>query len=122
MTSSYPRSRQLHIASSGLVALLALAHSTLTFIYHRPWGPDAVWFLGTGLGLLFLAASNLAHIGVEPCHDPTAPLIRWANWLFVLFGVGAVIAVPEPQAYLVLAGLLGQAIAARATLPGPERE
>jgi hypothetical protein len=48
----------------------------------------------------------------------TARLVRPANWAFLLFGLGAVVAVPEPQAILVLLALLGQAVASRWTLPG----
>jgi len=99
--------------------LLAIVHSILTFRLYSPWSADAVWFLGTGLGLLLLAVLNLTHIGIEPCRQPTAKLVRWSNWLFTVFGVSAVIAVPEPQAYVILAGLFAQAIAAMSTLPGP---
>jgi hypothetical protein len=48
----------------------------------------------------------------------TARLVLLGNWMFALFGIAAVVAVPQPQAALVLLGLLGQALAARWTLPG----
>ena len=83
------------------------------------WVPEAVWFLGTGLGLLLLALMNLAHVGLGPCPQPTAVAVRYVNWFFVAFGVAAVVAVPEPQAYVVLAALLGQALAGTRTLTGP---
>lgn len=117
----YSRWRLVHLLSSGTLCLLALIHSALTPVFYRGWPPNAVWFLGTGLGLLLLGGSNVAHVGIEPCRQPTARLVRWANWVFLLFGVGAVLAVPEPQAYLVLAGLAGQAVAGLHTLPGPDR-
>ena len=78
-----------------------------------------MWFAGTGLGLLVLAGINLAYIGVEPCRQPTTKAIRIANYLMAAFGVAACIAVPEPQAGVVLAALVGQAVAALRTLPGP---
>lgn len=112
--------RRAHLVASGLVALFALIHSILTFVMLE-WGPYAVWFLGTGLGLLLLSVLNLTHIGIEPCRRSTARLIRWCNWGFALFGGAAVFAVPEPQAYAVLAGLAGQAVAGQWTLPGPHR-
>ena len=71
------------------------------------------------LALLLLAALNLSHIGVEPCRMPTTRLVRIANWCFAAFGIAAVVAVPEPQAFLVAAALIAQAIACRWTLPGP---
>jgi hypothetical protein len=62
---------------------------------------------------------NWSHVGIEPCRLPTAPVVRWANFIFVVYGVGAVVAVPEPQAYLILAALALQAIAGSVTLRGP---
>jgi 4-amino-4-deoxy-L-arabinose transferase-like glycosyltransferase len=52
---------------------------------------------------------------------PTAPPVRWANWVAALFGIGAAIAVPQPQAYVVLASLLLVAVSGQWTLLGPSR-
>src|SRR5690606_40568772 len=41
----------------------------LTFHFYSRWTPDAVWFLGTGLGLLLLAGINRGHIGLGPCRS-----------------------------------------------------
>lgn len=117
--NNYRSWRRVHLGSSALLAVLALAHATFSFVAYASWSADAVWFLGTGLGLLLLSTLNLSHIGVEPCPQPTTRLVRIANWVFLAFGVAAVVAVPMPQAFGVLAGLLGQAIAASRTLPGP---
>jgi hypothetical protein len=122
LTPAFVFSRRFHRVASGLLAGIALAHSGLTFVFYPTWSPDSVWFLGTGLGLLLLALLNWTHVGIEPCRLPTARLVRLANWAFVLFGIGAVVAVPEPQAFAVLAALVGQAVVARWTLPGPGYE
>lgn len=114
---TFLRWRRLHRGSSWLLAIVALGHSALTFRLGVGWAPEAVWFLGTGLGLLLLALMNLAHVGLGPCPQPTAVAVRYVNWLFVAFGVAAVVAVPEPQAYLVLAALVGQALAGTRTPP-----
>ncbi|MEX2283978.1 MAG: hypothetical protein WEE89_15945 [Gemmatimonadota bacterium] len=108
--------RRVHRLATGTIALFAALHSVLTFLLYETWSPDSVWFLGTGLGLLLLAAMNWSHVGLEPCDLPTAPVIRWANVCFVLFGVGAVLAVAEPQAFLILAALVIQAAAGFVTL------
>ena len=108
--------RRIHRSATSILAILALLHSILTFVLYDQWDPNALWFLGTGLGLLFLAVSNWSHVGLEPCRQPTAPVVRWGNFVFVLLGVGAVIAVPEPQAYLILAALIVQAVAGTRTL------
>ena len=108
--------RLVHRAATRVLAAFAVLHSGLTAVLYESWSPDGVWFLGTGLGLLLLALMNWSHVGLEPCTMPTAPVVRWANFGFVVFGVGAVIAVPEPQAFLILAALVIQAVAGTATL------
>lgn len=116
---SFPVWRHIHRISSGLVALVAGIHCAVTFVIYDEWSPDAVWFFGTGVGLLSIAIINIAHVGLEPCRQLTAPVVRWLNWLFVALGIGALVAVPEPQALVIVAGLVGQAVASLVTLPGP---
>ena len=115
----YGRWRMLHHTASGALALLAVVHVALAIPLHDGWNPEAVWFAGSGLGLFVLAGINLAYIGVEPCRQPTTKAVRVANYLMAGFGAVAIVAVPEPQAGAVLAALLGQAVAAPRTLPGP---
>lgn len=110
--------RRAHRGASFVLALIAIVHSVLTFVFYDNWSPNAVWFLGTGLGLLLLAVVNLAHVGVEPCRMPTTPLVRAANWVFVVFGFGALVAVAQPQAAVIVLALLVQAVSAHKTLPG----
>jgi hypothetical protein len=98
------------------MAAISLVHCSLTFSIYEGWTPDSVWFFGTGLGLLYLAVVNWAHVGLAPCDLPTAVVVRWGNWVFAAFGVTAVLAVPEPQAYVVLALLVIQAVAGLNTL------
>lgn len=119
-TRAYFFWRRVHLGASGLLALLAVIHSVLTFVIYSGWSAEAVWFLGTGLGLLLLAVLNLTHIGVEPCRHFSARVVRFSNLVFALFGVAAVVAVPEPPGYAVFAGLVAQALAGQWTLPGPE--
>jgi hypothetical protein len=109
--------RKIHLGASATVVVVAVAHVALTPVFYHQWTPDTVWF--AGLGILLLGISNWTHLGVEPCHQPTAPLVRWANVVFAGFGAAAVIAVPQPQAYILLAALVVQAIAGQATLRGP---
>ena len=119
MTPTYLRWRPIHLIASGVLGIIAGVHGALTWVLYSSWTPDAVWFLGTGLGLLLLSALNISHIGVEPCRLPTARLVRAANWLFLLFGIAATVAVPEPQAFVLLACMCAQAVASHWTLPGP---
>ena len=113
--------RRIHRTSSGLVALVSLVHIAVTFVEYGEWSPDALWFFGTGVGLLSNAVMNLAHVGLEPCRIPTAPVMRWLNWGFVLLGVSALYAIRQPQAIAIVLGLVGQAVASVRTLPGPAK-
>jgi hypothetical protein len=116
---SFKAWRRLHRAASAVLAGLATLHSALTPLLYGAWTREALWFLGTGLGLFLLAAVNWAHVGTEPCRQPTAPLIRWANVGYLAFGIGALLAVPEPQAFVIVASLAAQALAGWATLRTP---
>ena len=111
--------RRIHRSSSGIVGVIALVHCAVTFVFYDEWSPNAVWFFGTGIGILTIAIMNFAHVGLEPCCQPTAPVIRWLNCLYVGLGLGAIVAVPEPQAFLVVVGLTGQAVSSFVTLPRP---
>ena len=118
---SFPTWRRIHRVSSGIVGVIALVHCAVTFVFYDEWSPNAVWFFGTGIGILTIAIINFAHVGLEPCRQPTAPVVRWLNYVYVGLGLAALVAVPEPQALLIVAGLIGQAIASFVTLPGPQR-
>lgn len=111
--------RRVHRGASATIAITALLHVLLTTQLYERWSADALWFLATGLGLLLLAVVNWAHVGLEPCNQPTAPVVLWANLVYVLLGVAALLAVPQPQTVVLAVGLLVQAVAGRATLRGP---
>ena len=111
--------RRLHLSASWVVTAIGITHCAVTAVAFQTWSADTVWFLGTGLAVVLIGSLNLVHIGVEPCRMPTVRFIRAANWVFVLFGGGALVAVPEPQAIAIVIGLVTQAIASRVTMPGP---
>lgn len=102
---------------------MGIAHSLLTAMFYDGWTPNALWFLGAGLGLVLLAVMNWAHVGIEPCDLPTAVAVKWANVVYGVFGIAAALAVPEPHALLLIFALLVQAVAGFWTLAGaPGRE
>ena len=117
MNSNYPYLRRIHIGTSALICIISIAHLAVTFWMYPALSPDAVWFFGAGLGI-FLTALNLAHIGVEPCRQPTARFVRLANVVYALLGVISLRAVPEPQAFALAALLMAQALISHWTLPG----
>jgi hypothetical protein len=116
VSATFQWARRLHRACAAILAALALVHCVLTFRLYSMWSPEAVWFLGAGLGLLLLAVVNWAHVGVEPCDMPTAPVVRWAKFAFATFGVAALVAVPVPQAFVIALALVGQSLAGLRTL------
>jgi hypothetical protein len=93
--------------SAGLCGLLGLIHTTVTFVAFRTLSAGAIWFAGTGLGMLLLALINVA-AWRGSYRDP---LVRYgsiaANTAMTILGLLAVRAVPEPQAYAVLASFVG---------------
>lgn len=113
---AFARWRRAHRSASMVLGALAIVHCGMTIKLYAGWSRDAVWFLGAGLGLLLLAGMNVAHVGLAPCSMPTAPAVRAANWVFVLFGLGALLAIPEPQAAVIVAALLVQAVSSQRTL------
>ncbi len=115
---AYATWRRIHLLASWTVTLIGIAHCVVTAFAFGAWTDRAVWFLGAGLGVLLVGALNLVHIGLGPCRMPTTRFVRAANWMYLVFGAAALIAVPEPQAIVLVAALGVQAIASRVTLPG----
>lgn len=107
--------RRRHALSTGLLPVLGTLHTGLTPVLYRALTPEAVWFAGTGLGLVPLGAVNRVARQAAP-RTPVRRLALTANRALAAFGVLAVIAVPEPQALLVLGAAIGAgvALAARA--------
>lgn len=91
----------------------------LTLPMSGGWGPDALWFLGAGMGLLTVATLNQAHAGVSPCRMPTTRLVRAVNWCYACFAAVALTAAPELHTWFLMLALVLQAIASQRTLPGP---
>jgi len=115
----YAAWRRVHIVAGCVVSLLGIAHCLLALLQFQRWDPEAVWFLGAGLGVLFVGTLNLVHIGLAPCRMPTVRFVRVVNAIYGAFGVAALVAVPEPHVMVLVGALLVQVIAGRVTLPGP---
>ena len=111
-------SLRIHQVSSALVTLVALVHTGLTPFLYSGWSSNAVWFAGTGLALLLLGGANIA-ARKDHAAGASREFCRAANFGFLAFAVVAVVAVPEPQAFLLLASLAGQAFAGLSVLRRP---
>jgi hypothetical protein len=102
-----------HRLTAYALVALGTVHALLATGYGA-FSPDAVWFAGTGLALVFLGLLNVA--AVVAASRPVWTLCRVANVLGLGLGVAGVRAVPEPQAYaglLLLLALLVGSLAAR---------
>ena len=107
---------RMHQVSTIILLVLGTLHTALTGPLYRALAPEAVWFAGTGLGLVLLGALNWA-VRRNPAEVTARRVCVVADWVLVVFGVAAVIAVPEPQAFVVLVAALGAAIGLTWTEP-----
>jgi hypothetical protein len=107
--------RRIHATASATIGLLGLAHSGLTALFYSRWSANAAWFLGAGLGLTLLAALNWAALDENP-RGRLLIVTRSANWVFAVFTLALVWAVPQPQAVVIATGVLVQAVVGQVTL------
>jgi hypothetical protein len=86
----------------GICALLGLVHISFTFANYDHLSPEAVWFAGTGFALILLAALNWAAWGELHPSRRVRAVVLMLDILMAAFGIVAVKAVPEPQAYVLV--------------------
>lgn len=92
--------RCLFWISLTIVGLIGLVHTLFTFLAFGELTQRALYFAGTGLGVIVLVLFNLA-VWHGPTPDRLARrLSHVANAIMVIYGCLAVRAVPEPQAYV----------------------
>lgn len=96
--------KMVHKVSAYVLLALGLLHTLLTPLFYPRFSDDALWFAGTGLGLVFLALLNLAVL-LTPTRTGLN-LCLMANLTGLLYGVFIVVVLPEPQAYIALAAFL----------------
>jgi hypothetical protein len=99
--------KTVHKISSWIILALGVVHTLATPIFYSGFTEDALWFAGTGFGLVFLGLLNL-----EVIHNPTSggfSLCIVANALIsLLYGTMLpLIGLNAPQAYLGIGSFLG---------------
>ncbi len=107
---------RLHRTATYLLVALGLVHVALAPALYDELTPNTVWFVGAGLALVFLGLLN-ASAALAAVRRVWA-LCRVANGVALAFGVLAVVAVPEPQAYVGIV-LLAALAATSFVLPRP---
>jgi len=76
--------RKIYLIVVAITFLLGILHLTLAFVPHNKLNASTLWFLGTGLALLFYSALNLIHTrhGAE---SDVRLIVRITNVLMLLF-------------------------------------
>ncbi len=97
--------KAIYKASLWTLIGLGILHTLLTPLFYSGFTTDALWFAGTGLGLLFLGLFNLAVL--KSGAQAALNLCLIANIIGSLYGILIVIILPEPQAFLALLAFLG---------------
>lgn len=92
--------RVLFWISATLCALLGVAHTIVTFFLFHALSQRALYFAGTGLAILILVMFNVAIVQSTAPSRLSRNLLHGANALISIFAVLAILAVPEPQAYI----------------------
>lgn len=95
--------KTIHKVSAWALIGLGILHTSLTPLFYSAFDIDALWFAGTGLGILFLGLFNLAVLKASVSFN----LCLIANLIGSVYGVLIVIVLPEPQAFLALLAFLG---------------
>jgi len=76
--------RKAYLVGVWITFALGILHSTLTFVPYRRPDVNALWFLGTGLALLFYGALNLIYIRHGAERDVRL-IVRVTNVVMLLF-------------------------------------
>ena len=98
--------KTVHKVSAWVLVGLGILHTALTPLFSPGFTIDALWFAGTGLGILFLGLFNLAMLRMPVA----STLCLIANLIGSVYGILIVIVLPVPQAFLALLAFLGAMI------------
>jgi hypothetical protein len=76
--------RKVYLTVVAITFLLGILHSTLAFVPYKRVNANVLWFLGTGLALLFYSGLNLIHTRHKTERDVRL-IVRVTNVLMLLF-------------------------------------
>lgn len=101
--------RKAYLTVVAITFLQGILHSTFAFVPHKRLNANVLWFLGTGLALLFYGGLNLIHTRHRAERDVRL-IVRVTNVFMLLFIAlaAAILGVKaNPQvAVLVVTGIL----------------
>ncbi|MDQ3119203.1 MAG: hypothetical protein M3Q89_06495 [Verrucomicrobiota bacterium] len=99
--------RVIFWAGVAICGLLGVVHTAVTFFIFDHLTQRALYFAGTGLAAIVMALFNIAVWHEASASKLQRSLAHLANALMAGFAIVAVIAVPEPQAYVGAAAFWG---------------
>jgi hypothetical protein len=85
---------------TAFLLLIGVIHTALTPVFYPEFSPDALWFAGTGLALVFLSLLNIAAERVFELWILNISIV--ANLVGCIYNVLIVMALPEFQAFVSL--------------------
>ncbi len=92
--------KTIHAIASVLIVILGCLHIAVTFFNYHGLSYNAVWFLGTGVGIVLAGFMNIAML-----RDGGKDTVIWSmalvtNLFFVLGFVAASYMMREPQVFV----------------------
>lgn len=97
--------KTIHKISSWIILMLGIGHTLVTPAFYPGFTAEALWFAGTGLGLVFLGLLNLAIIRTPSPGGLVSCII--GNALASVYGFLIPFLVPEPQAFIAEIAFVG---------------
>jgi hypothetical protein len=85
---------------SAYLLLIGVLHTALTPLFYDRFSPDALWFAGTGLALVYLSLLNI--VAERRREGWMLKLCTAANLAGLIYGALIVFALPEIQAFISL--------------------
>ena len=109
--------KTLYKVSTFLILALGVLHISMTPMIHRSLTPNALWFVGGGLMIIFLSFFNFIFMSDAGQQRIVRMLTHTANLLGLVFGCAMLFiesrrARPGPAAWVVLALLVFETVAA----------
>lgn len=93
--------KKFYIIISILYAILGIIHTACTPVFYSLNSVDALWFTGTGFGLIFLGLLNVAALKAND--KLIFNLCIFANIISVFLNVYITMIILEPQAFIGIA-------------------
>jgi hypothetical protein len=99
--------RAIDAACTLVILVMGLAHTALTPVFAPGLSVAALWFSGSGLAMIFLGLLNAARLWGRAHARRMRALCLAGNLAALAWGALVITVLPVPQAFLVLAAVLG---------------